>query len=277
MAAGLHGSTASARQFVVSRVVEFIIVEVPVYIPITAAHEDSFKAHEAESCIELQDGPILESEAVEAPAHCEYLPVQVAPPPCGDDFSEEVEARVAVVRKVLSERLRAAFQRRAPELPGWLRAGRNVAMHNFEVSMVMAKARQFCALQRGGRKKKGKKKGTLEAGPTRVLSRACFLAVLLGLFAYLAFCGLRTGIRYEPDLKDDPQQWSAFDTADLVRDGSIRFHEFDIFVNKWVPGSDGAHDKIQVFKRFDSNEDGGLNVEEFADFLDATLEEEELG
>ena len=153
-------------------------------------------------CVDLEAAPYVHSEVIlEAPVEStgDDYAAQLAAAACGADASlqEEVEARIQVVKKEVQERVQAAWQGRPPLLPGWLRAGRNIAMHNFAVLVAHTKAKDYCAIQRAGRRRGKGSASRPQAAGDRAQVRSLswgwgfllFLIAMLGLGGAASYVG----------------------------------------------------------------------------------------
>ena len=140
-------ATAAAGRIVITRVVQYVIVEVPVMVKQPYAEAEM----EALEQLVLEDGPNSPSEVREESSkgngHGNLI---------GHKFEREMAARMALIGDLLREKLQASWANRAPRLPGWLRAGRNLAVHDFGIELARLRVGRYCSLQRGRRRKQAR-------------------------------------------------------------------------------------------------------------------------
>ena len=164
-----------------SETVKYVVIEVPQY-------RAGINSEYAVGCeYELEDGLGGRSEVRTLGSDGEKHGA-----PLGDKFEKEVSARLAVVRAALQVRLEAAWQHRPLRLPGWLRAARNVAEHNFGVVFAGLRPQDYKATQRGKRKRRA-------PHPLRRAAAWAWRLVLLLGAAVLCGAALRECSRHSAD------------------------------------------------------------------------------
>ena len=236
--------------YVVSRVVQFIIVQVPVEsevaVPILMAKQVEFTPS-----LCLEDGPCARSEII---SEQEGEGGQQIHKQC-HKLEQELAARMTLIRDVVRERLRAAWDCRPPRLPGWLRAARNVAEHNFHVQVTLAKMKQYCSLQRGARtRKRGSSLRRPHARGHRVWAVAvAFIALIASALVLMDPFGDALG-EYHKEFDD---------VLDRDKDGFATVLEFRSYIVKHLAEEEWSRSEIQrIFGEFDKNVDQKWDFQE---------------
>ena len=183
----------------------------------------------------------------------------------GVDIGAEFRARLAAVAAVLWIRLAAVYSRAPLAIGGSLRAGRNVALHNFAVPFAPLRRAAYVSVQRAGRRRRKKAAVAVQRwpAPVRVYGRRCWSRTfwLVGLFFLVVF-----GATHNWELAERqkaPPSWLPlgdfilFDVLDANHDGLITLEEAD------EAGDLLTDEEFETLGAWDIDGDGAVSGAEF--------------